>query len=312
MVGRTNQRFGAHLSIAGGVHHALRAAHDLGCDCLQIFVKNQRQWSAPPLDRMEIRRWSRARRRLTVRPIYAHAAYLINLASPDETIWRRSIDAFTDEVRRCELLGIRRLIVHPGSHRGAGPEAGIARIIRAVDEICNQTTGSRVRILLETTAGQGDTLGDRFEQLAEIIARARERNRLGVCLDTCHVFAAGYELRLRRGYDRTLADLDRHVGLRHVRCIHVNDSKGDLGSKIDRHEHIGQGCLGLRAFRLLVNDPRLIGVPKILETPKGTNARGCDFDRLNLARLRRLIAGRSAFRAPDPGALPRAAENGSA
>ncbi|MBN1342668.1 MAG: deoxyribonuclease IV [Phycisphaerae bacterium] len=277
------------MSIAGGVHHALVAAESVGCDCVQIFVKNQRQWSAPPIDPEELTRWRRARRRTAVSPVVAHATYLINLASPDKTMWRRSVDAFTEEIHRCAALRIRDVIIHPGSHKGAGLGAGVGQIVRALDEICQATADSGVRILLETTAGSGHGVGSRFEHLAEIIAGARQPRRLGVCLDTCHLFAAGYELRTPEGYERTLSELRRHIGLRRVRCIHVNDSKKGLGANVDRHEHIGMGKLGLRAFRLLVNDDRLARVPKILETPKGQDPRGRDFDKVNLAKLRRLI-----------------------
>jgi len=283
------QRFGAHLSIGGGVHRAIEAAGALRCDCLQVFVKNQRQWTAAPLDPAEIDRWVEARHRTPIAPVFAHATYLINLASPEAAIRRPSVATFVEELRRCESLGIEGLIVHPGSHRGAGLAAGIGRIIAAIDEICRRTAKNPTRVLLETTAGAGDSVGGRFEHLAEVFAGVHEPHRLGVCLDTCHVFAAGYELRTPEGYAQTMAELDRRVGLRHVRCIHVNDSQGDLGTHRDRHEHIGRGRLGLGAFRLLLNDPRLTSVPRVLETPKGVDARGRDLDRLNLSRLRKLV-----------------------
>jgi deoxyribonuclease IV len=285
----TIQHFGAHLSIAGGVHHALESAGDLGCNCLQIFVKNQRQWSAPPLDPSEIERWSEARRRTGVGPVFAHATYLINLASPDRTIFRRSIDACADELGRCALLGIDALILHPGSHRATSLETGISRVVTAIDRLTDQPAAGTVRIALETTAGQGDSVGGRFEHLAEIISQVRHPARLAVCVDTCHLFAAGYELRTPEGYDRTIDELDRHLGLARVCCIHANDSVGALGSHLDRHQHIGAGKLGLRAFRRLLNDGRLASVPRILETPKGLDPRGRDLDKLNLARLRRLV-----------------------
>jgi deoxyribonuclease-4 len=288
--------FGAHLSIAGGLHRAIEAAQKLGCNSLQIFVKNQRQWSARPLGPVEIERWEHSRRRADVWPVFAHATYLINLASPEETIWRQSVDACVEELRRCGLLGIRGLIVHPGSHRGAGLDVGLSRIAHAIDSVCERLPGNPSRIVLETTAGQGNSVGGRFEHLAGIIARTREPQRIGICLDTCHVFAAGYELRTREGYQETMAELNRSVGLQRVCCVHVNDSKGARGSRLDRHEHIGRGRLGLRAFRLLVNDPRLAAVPKILETPKGLDDRGRDLDRLNLARLRRLVGGQGRNR----------------
>ncbi len=285
-----HQRFGAHLSIAGGIHKALVSAEDLGCDCLQVFVKNQQQWSAPPRDPGEIERWRRTWRRSRLRPVVAHATYLINLASPDRDLWRRSVEAFAEEILRCAALRIGELVIHPGSHRGAGIAAGLDRVVEAINRCCERTADTRVRVLLETTSGQGHSVGSRFEELGEILDRVALPRRLGVCLDTCHVFAAGYELRTSDGYAQTLAELARHVGLRRVRCLHVNDSKTPLGSKVDRHEHIGRGKLGLRAFRHLVNDRRLARVPRILETPKGQDARGRDLDRVNLARLRKLVA----------------------
>lgn len=281
----------------------MESAASIGCDCVQVFVKNQQQWSAPPLDPDVVKRWKALRRRLDVRPVIAHATYLINLASPDEALCAKSVEAFTEEIRRCSALRISDVVIHPGSHRGAGLDAGMDRVVRALDGICERTTGSGVRILLETTAGQGHGVGSRFEHLAEIIARAEHKRRLGVCLDTCHVFAAGYDLRTPERYEHVIDELDRYIGLRRVRCIHVNDSKKPLGSKVDRHEHIGRGKIGLRGFRLLVNDVRLAHVPKILETPKGTDARGRDLDKVNLAKLRRLVGSPTRSVCRDDGAV---------
>lgn len=283
------QRLGSHLSIAGGVHNALESAISVGCDCVQIFVKSQQQWSASPLDPDKVERWRKTRRQCGVRPVIAHAAYLINLASPDRAMWRKGLNALVDEIRRCQVLGIGDLVLHPGSHRGAGLDKGIRQIVRALDHACEQTQDSGVRILLETMAGQGDGVGSRFEDLSAVIADAKYPRRIAVCFDTCHVFAAGYELRTPEGYAQTMAELRRHIGLRRLRCIHVNDSKRPLGSRVDRHEHIGKGKLGLPAFRLLMNDARLARIPKILETPKGVDSRGRDLDKTNLAKLRRLI-----------------------
>ncbi len=286
------QRFGAHLSIAGGVHNAIKSAVRIRCDCLQVFVKNQQQWSAPPLDPGVVRQWRRLRRENDIEPIVAHATYLLNLATPADDLWRKSIDAFTEEIRRCAVLGIGDIIVHPGSHRGTSVAAGIDRVASAVDEVCSATKGSGVRILLETTAGSGDSVGGRFEHLAAMIERSRSKRRLGVCVDTCHIFAAGYDIREERRYEEVMAELEQHVGLQRVRCIHLNDSKRELGSRVDRHEHIGKGKIGRRGFRHIVNDEHLAHVPKILETPKGEDGRGRNLDKMNLAKLRRLI-GRS-------------------
>ncbi len=285
------QRFGAHQSIAGGVHLALESAAELGFDCVQIFVKNQQQWSAPPLSEEALARWRDTRRGAGIEPVIAHATYLINLASPERAMWRKSVDAFTTEIKRCAALDVKEIVIHPGSHKGAGREAGIERIVEAVDAVCDETKGSGVRILLENTAGSGDQVGGPIEDLGRIIDRSRHKRRLGVCVDTCHVFAAGYDIRSAEGYENMVTELDRHVGLKRVRCIHLNDAKRELGSHVDRHEHIGKGKIGRAGFRHLVNDTRLAHVPKILETPKGEDGRGRNLDKMNLAKLRRMIGG---------------------
>jgi deoxyribonuclease-4 len=300
----SSPRFGAHVSIAGGLHNAFAEAGRVGCDCMQVFVKNQRQWRARPLTDEDVRLWNDAAANAAIAPVVAHDTYLINLASPDDALWKRSIEAFVDELIRCEQLGIPHLVTHPGSHVGAGEAYGLRRVVRAINEIHRRTRGLRVRALLETTAGQGTSLGHRFEHLAAILARVREGERVGVCVDTCHVFAAGYDLVSPEGYETTMAELDRLVGLSLIRCFHVNDSQRGRGSRVDRHEHIGKGRLGRAAFRHLVNDPRFGGLPMILETPKGKDARGRDLDRVNLATLRRLlapdrhVAGRPGTRSP--------------
>jgi deoxyribonuclease-4 len=290
---RTNPpRFGAHMSIAGGLHNAFAEAQRVGGDCMQVFVKNQRQWRGTRLTEEDVRLWNEAARRTGVAPVVAHDTYLINLASPDDALWSRSIEAFVDELTRCERLGIAHLVTHPGSHVGAGESYGLRRIARALNEIHRRARGLRVQTLLETTAGQGTSLGHRFEHLAAIIARIREGERLGVCVDTCHVFAAGYDLVTTEGYEATMAELDRAVGLSLVRCFHVNDSQRERGSRVDRHAHVGRGKLGRAAFRHLVNDGRFVGVPMIIETPKGKDARGRDWDRVTLNLLRRLVESR--------------------
>lgn len=277
------------MSIAGGLHNAFVEAKRVGGDCMQVFVKNQRQWRGKRLADEDVRLWNEAAARTAIAPVIAHATYLINLASPDEALWQRSIEAFVDELVRCERLGIACLVAHPGSHVGAGEPFGLRRIARALNEIHRRTRGIRVQTLLETTAGQGTALGGPFEHLGAILARVREGERLGVCLDTCHVFAAGYELSDPEGYAATMASLDRAVGLSLVRCLHVNDSQREKGSHVDRHAHVGKGRLGRAAFRNLVNDPRFAGLPMIIETPKGTDARGRDLDRVGLSTLRRLV-----------------------
>jgi len=284
------------MSIAGGLHRAFDHARRAGCDCLQVFVKNQRQWRARPLEAEQVRLWKEAAERSGIAPVVAHATYLINLAAPDGAVWEKSVGALADELRRCHELGIVGLVVHPGSHGGQGDRAGIRRIARALDRVGSRTGPVGTRVLLETTAGQGTSLGWRFEQIAEIIERTCFPERLGVCVDTCHLFAAGYDLRTQAAYEDTLAEFDRIVGLGRLACCHVNDSVRELGSRVDRHAGLGRGMLGRSAFRWLVGDERLAAVPKILETPKGLDERGRDLDRVNLAALRRLAraAGRVA------------------
>ncbi len=280
------RRFGAHMSIAGGLHLAFERAVEAGCDCLQVFVKNQRQWRAPALTRQAVTLWKQARHRTGLGPVIAHATYLINLASPDRALWRRSITTYTDELRCCERLGIAGLVVHPGSHNDSGETRGIRRIAEALNVIHARTAGFRVSTVLETTAGQGTGVGSRFEHLAEIISLTEARGRVAICADTCHLFAAGYDLTTEEGYAATFEAFDHMISLDRLLCFHMNDSKKPLGSHVDRHEHIGKGCLGRSAFRRLVNDPRFLGRPMLLETPKGLDARGRDWDQRTLRLLR--------------------------
>ena len=275
------------MSIAGGLHCAFERAVETGCDCFQVFVKNQRQWTAPPISDDQIRAWQEMRRKTGLDTIIAHDTYLINLASPDAGNLKKSTDAFTDELERCEALDIPGLVAHPGSHLGEGEEKGLKRIAKALNAIHRRTKGYAVRTLLEITAGQGTNLGYRFEHLATIIDRVAEPERLAVCFDTCHAFAAGYNL--DTDYDAIMGEFDETIGVERIACFHMNDSKTPLGSRVDRHEHIGQGHVHRNAFRKIINDPRFGGIPMILETPKGEDERGRDWDRLCLAKLRRMI-----------------------
>ncbi|MBP7936510.1 MAG: deoxyribonuclease IV [Phycisphaerae bacterium] len=277
------------MSIAGGLHQALVLGRKTGCNCIQIFVKNQRQWHAPPLTQDQVQAWQRALAESDIRPVIAHSTYLINLASPYDQLWQRSINAFTDELERCERLGITALVIHPGAHLGQGVDRGIARVAQALNAIHARTRGFTVKTTLETTAGQGSCLGSRLNQLAAIIEQTREPDRIRVCVDTCHIFAAGYDLSSAQGYAATMADLTHHIGLGRIVAFHLNDSLSPIGCHKDRHEHIGRGHLGRSAFRHLLNDPRFLGRPMILETPKGQDSRGRDLDRVNLATLRRLV-----------------------
>lgn len=279
-------KLGAHESISGGLHQAFDRGESAGCESLQIWVKNSRQWSAPPLDHDAIRLFREAQQRTGIGPVVAHAAYLINVASPKPELYAKSVRALAAEVERCEALGVPYLVLHPGSHTGSGVETGLARVAGALGEIHTATPGYRTQILLETTAGQGTNLGATFEHLAYLLAETAEGKRLGICLDTCHIFAAGYELRTAGGYDETIAAFDRVIGLDRLKAIHLNDSKYPFDSRRDRHEHIGKGYLGEESFRHILNDIRLDGLPGVLETPKSKDLHE---DRENLAALRALI-----------------------
>ena len=279
----TRQILGAHMSIAGGVDKAIARGMKVGCDALQIFTKNASQWRAKPLGDEEIRLFRQAWEESAIGPVAAHDSYLINLASPDEAVWRRSIEAFGDELRRCALLGVPDLVMHPGAPLESGEEAGIARVAAAFRELL-ETAPEGVRVLVENTAGQGSNIGHRFEQLAAILAGLPEE-RFGVCFDTCHAFAAGYDLSTPEGYRRVMAEFDDRIGLGRIALFHLNDCKKGCGCRVDRHEHIGEGAIGREGFRALLKDERFQAIPKILETPKGDND---EMDARNLALLREL------------------------
>jgi deoxyribonuclease-4 len=278
---------GAHMSIAGGVDNALLEGKKVNCDAIQIFTKSSRQWAAKPYTKDEIERFAINRKETGITSIIAHDSYLLNLGSPDIGLRKRSVNAFVDELERCETLGIANLIAHPGAHVGAGEATGIKTIARSLDEVHRSVRGYNVKVTLEITAGQGSNLGYRFEQIAAIIDATKESERLRVCFDTEHAFAAGYDIRTREGYERTFAEFDEIIGLERLAAFHLNDSKKELHSRVDRHEHIGQGYIGVQAFRFLMNDKRFWGLPMCLETPKGPDLKE---DRENLRLLRRLIA----------------------
>lgn len=280
--------FGAHMSVAKGCHNAILAAQAHDCATVQLFTKNANQWACRELSDEDIATFRRTLRQSKLRYATAHDSYLINLASPDPTLYRKSLEAFVVEVQRAEQLGLSYLVTHPGAHMGSGDDAGLALVAQALDEVHGRCAGFKVRVLLETTAGMGTSLGHRFEHLARIIELVEEPKRLGVCLDTCHVFAAGYELAPQAKYEATMAEFDRIVGVRRLRAFHINDSLKPLGSRVDRHAHIGRGLLGIEPFHLLVNDPRFRSHPMILETPKEDGA-WKDMDSTNLATLRGLV-----------------------
>lgn len=294
-----NPLLGAHMSIAGGVDKAIERALAVGCTTLQIFSKNNMQWFTRPLLKEEIARFDRFRKASRLKPIFSHAGYLINLGATDKAVLEKSLRAMADELERAKALGLAFVVIHPGSHMGTGEEAGLKRIARSLDRVFGlRASGFRIqrsgigspRVALEVTAGQGTNLGYRFEHLARIYELVRRPDRLAVCLDTCHLLAAGYEIRNENGYRQTMKKLDRIIGLKQVVAIHVNDSKTPLGSRVDRHEHIGKGHVGLEAFRLIMNDRRFQRVPKVLETPKGPEVNGVSkWDKRNLAVLRRLV-----------------------
>jgi deoxyribonuclease IV len=281
-----SDRLGAHMSIAGGLHLALHRGREVGCSVVQIFLKNQRQWRAKELTALDVDLWRKARRATEIRTAFAHATYLINLATPYDVEWAQAVAAFHEELERAEALGLPFVVIHAGSHRGAGLHAGVTQIVLALDELVARTAGYRVRIVLENSAGGGHTLGRSPAELGAILARAARPERLGVCLDTCHLFAAGYDIRTHDGYEGVVEECRATIGLGPIVAFHLNDSRTPLASRRDCHEHIGRGQLGLAPFRWIVNDPRFAGVPKVLETPKDPEP---TMDIRNLATLRRLI-----------------------
>jgi deoxyribonuclease-4 len=274
---------GAHMSIAGGVHLALERGKEAGCNAVQLFVKSSNRWEARPLREDEITAFLEKKNDYKENFIMAHSSYLINLASPEPEQIKKSKDALLVEMKRCEILGIPYLVLHPGSHKGTGEEEGIKSISKNLDFVFSETRGFNTTILLETTAGQGNTIGHKFEHLAGIISRLDDSSRVGVCYDTCHTFAAGYDIRTEKSYNETFSKLDQIIGLDKLKAFHINDSKTDINSRKDRHEHIGKGKIGKKAFSLLVNDSRFSQIPMILETPKGPDYKE---DRENLTLLR--------------------------
>ena len=282
--------FGSHLSIAGSMVNALNEAESLNLDTVQVFTKNQQQWSAKPLDPGMVREWHAKVGSLGWQDrIVSHASYLINLGSPDDVLWKKSIDAMVNEIERCQTLGIPFLVHHPGAFTTSTREQGLARIAKAYRELIARTKGSTVVSLLENTVGSGSNLGREFEEIATlrdmILTETSQPARLGVCFDTCHAHAGGYDLSTILSATAALNEFDRIVGLKWIRVLHLNDSKGKLGSRLDRHEHIGQGTIGDAGFKIVVTRPEFVGIPKILETPKGDSDDGTPCDTLNLRRL---------------------------
>ena len=281
---------GAHMSIAGGFDKSVQRARQATCDCVQIFTKNNNQWRAKKLGEEEAARFQSALDEEQITAPIAHTSYLINLASPDDTLWKKSIDAFVEELLRIEQLKIPFLVQHPGAFTTSSEEAGLQRIVEALDEAIGQTADLKAGCLLENTAGQGSNLGWKFEHLAWILDHVENPDRFGVCIDTCHAYAAGYPLDTRKEYLATIRQLNQTIGTSSIKAFHLNDSKREFGSRVDRHDHIGQGHLGLEPFRHLLNDRRFRGVPMYLETPKGSDPdTGEDWDQMNLSTLRALV-----------------------
>src|SRR6266446_3759645 len=264
---------GAHMSISGGVHIAIERACSIKCRAMQMFVKNNMQWFARPLTRDEIRAFLDHRQRGELLSIFAHANYLINLAATNPQFHANSLRALSEELTRADQLKLPFLVLHPGAHLGAGEDAGLKKIAASIDKVLRKLPKLKTRIALETTAGQGSCLGHTFEQIAFIFDNVREPQRLCVCLDTAHVFAAGYDIGSKAAIKKTFREFDRTIGLERLVAIHVNDSKTGRGSRVDRHEHIGKGKIGLAAFRFIMRDHRFRKTPKVLETPKGKDLR---------------------------------------
>ena len=281
--------FGAHFSVAGGLYNAAETAERLQCDNVQIFTKNANQWKAKPLDDETVKRFTDAVQKANLKYPTAHDSYLINLAAPGDELFQKSIDALTIEVERAERLGLSYLVTHPGAHVGSGEDVGLKRVAAGLDEVHHRTPGFKVKILIETTAGQGTCLGHRFEHIHAILDQTSDSDRLGVCFDTCHVFAAGYDLRTDADYDATFDAFKKVVGLKQLKCFHVNDSAKEFGSRVDRHAGLGLGKIGELPFRRLVNDKRFAKLPMILETPKEADD-GTEMDPVNLALLRSFVA----------------------
>ena len=289
-----SMRIGAHMSVAGGVSLAIDRAQLHGCEALQIFSKNASRWQAPPLDPGEIARFRRRAAETGITPIVSHASYLINLATRSPALRAQSIAALTDELDRADALGLLGVVLHPGACTSGSEDEALECAARALGEVLASRPHHRAMVLLEHTAGQGRTIGHRFEHLGTIIAHLKGSSRVGVCLDTCHLVASGYDIVTARGYEETFAAFDRLVGFERLRVFHANDSKKPCGSRVDRHEHVGDGCLGLEPFHRLLHDPSFAQLPLLIETEKSWRSERAGrivadpFDVRNLETLRRL------------------------
>lgn len=284
---RNQTLLGAHLSVAGGLHQAIIKAEELNCTAVQFFSKNNRQWHTNPLSTQEIEKFKEARASSKIRSTIIHASYLINIGSLDQQISNKATTALQEELTRAEQLEVDHLVFHPGSHKNSGEIACLDMIALNINHILNNIKPGKTKFSIETMAGQGTNVGSSFEQLAHIYNAVEQKDRVGFCLDTCHIFAAGYDILTKEAYQNVMAKFDAILGLHKLQVIHLNDSKKPLGSRVDRHEHIGQGQLGIEPFRYIMNDIRLEHVPKILETPKDND----EHDAMNLAVIRGLVEG---------------------
>ena len=280
------QLLGAHTSTSGGVSKAIERAEKLGFTAIQIFTKNNNRWFSKPLEENEISKFKMLLKQSNIKYVVSHDSYLINLCAVKPDLLKKSREAFIDELTRCELLEIPYLNFHPGSHTGRGEEEGLKVIAESINIVHEKTKNFNVSSMLELTAGQGTTLGYRFEHIAKIIEMVDEKERMSACIDTAHIFAAGYDIRTKDSYEKTMSEFDKIIGLEKLKCLHINDSKKELGSRVDRHEHIGKGFIGKEGFTNIMNDKKIESVPKILETPKGKEQLE---DLENLAVLKSLI-----------------------
>jgi deoxyribonuclease-4 len=282
----TGPHIGTHVSAAGGLHRGIERGLRIGCTTIQVFTKNSNRWDAGPIADEDIQNYKTAQGNATIAPVVAHAAYLINLCAASPAVLRRSRAALADELQRCEAFGLTGLVVHPGAHMGKGENEGIPRIAESINIVHENTPHFQTLTILETTAGQGTSVGYRFEQLRRIIDTIEQNDRVAVCIDTCHLFAAGYPIHTEAGWYATMREFDDILGFSRLALVHVNDSRRKLGSRVDRHEHIGKGEIGAEGFRMLMNDPRFRALPKILETEKSEDMHE---DIENMAVLRSLV-----------------------
>lgn len=281
---------GAHMSTSGGLHNAIQHGVNTGCSTIQIFTKNNNRWEQRPTTDEEAEKFLDAQEESGITPVISHTAYLINLATPNQDFHNKSLKALIDEIERAEQVRIPDVVLHPGSPVDGTPEYGMKKIIESLNHCIDKTPNAKARIALELTAGQGSHLGYTFEQIAEMIAGVDNKSRISVCLDTCHIFAAGYDIRTSAAYEQTMKQFAKIIGMKYLKVIHLNDSLKDLGSRVDRHTHIGEGTIGVEAFKFIMQDARFEKIPKLLETPKDEDY---EDDKRNLALLRKLAGSRS-------------------